>query len=149
MTHIATIYIFDLFFICAAKNLQCYDQLPEKLADGKEKAVGSQKKCKARTNYCWKIDTPAGIGKGCGGSINDDDDVDDDHDGVGVKLGVIKSSFSGAISDSCNTIVLGDSHRGCACHTNLCNTATITKASNQLKAGISLTLMYSFYTSVI
>ena len=120
--------------------------MPEKLAEGQEKALGLQKKCKARTNYCWKIETPAGIGKGCGDSIDDDDGIDDDHGGVGVRLGVVKSLFSGALSDSCNMVVLGGPHRGCACHTSLCNTATFTKASNPLKAGILLRLMYSFYT---
>ena len=117
-------------FVFIAKVLQCYSRSPEQLAEGEEKAIGINKTCRSSTSYCWKAETPAGIAQGCGES----------------ELSLIFSLLFGTMSDSCNTINLGDSYTGCVCHTNLCNTASIKKASSLLKAGILLTLIYSIYT---
>ena len=104
--------------------------MPEQLAKGEEKAIGINKTCRSSTSYCWKAETPAGIAQGCGES----------------ELSFMFSLLFGTMSDSCNTINLGDSYTGCVCHTNLCNTASIKKASNILKAEILLTLIYGLYT---
>ena len=117
-------------FVFIAKVLQCYSRSPEQLAEGEEKAIGINKTCRSSTSYCWKAETPAGIAQGCGES----------------ELSLIFSLLFGTMSDSCNTINLGESYTGCVCHTNLCNTASIKKASSLLKAGILLTLIYSIYT---
>ena len=117
------------YIIFVAKHLECYEQLPEQLAEGQEKAMGLKRKCRATTNYCWKTDTPAGIGQGCGGS---------DLEGV-------FSLLFGQLSDSCNTISFGDSYTGCTCHGDMCNTATIVMGSNGFKAGLSFIWLFSLY----
>ena len=46
-----------------AIKLNCYQQSPEKLEDGKEKVLGVVTDCGWRANSCIKIDTQAGIGQ--------------------------------------------------------------------------------------
>ena len=117
------------YIIFVAKHLECYEQLPEQLAEGQEKAMGLKRRCQASTGYCWKTDTPAGIGQGCGGS---------DLEGV-------FSLLFGQLSDSCNTISFGDSYTGCTCHGDMCNTATIALGSNGFKAGLLFIWLFSLY----
>ena len=113
-----------------AKILKCYEQSPEKLDEGQEKALGFVEDCDSRTTSCIKTDTPAGIGQGCEG-----------RDAVGA----VFSLLVGRLTDSCTTINFGgESYTGCACHTNLCNTAPTIKqssASNSFMTIILLTII--------
>ena len=119
----------DFLIIIVAKNLHCHSQLPEKLAEGQEKATGLRTRCDAETSYCWKTDTPGGIGQGCA-----DRDVQE----------VVTYAF-GQLSGSCATMELGDPYTICACHSDMCNTAPIIKGSNGFKAGLLFTWISSFY----
>ena len=80
----------DFLIIIVAKNLHCHSQLPEKLAEGQEKATGLRTRCDAETSYCWKSDTPGGIGQGCA-----DRDVQE-----------VVTYAVGQLSDSCATMEL-------------------------------------------
>ena len=119
----------DFLIIIVAKNLHCHSQLPEKLAEGQEKAMGAKKRCQPITTHCWKTDTPAGIGQGCGDT----------------ELGEVFSLLFGQLYDSCNTLKLGDAYTFCACHGDMCNTATIVLGSNGFKAGLLFIWLFSLY----
>ena len=103
--------------------------MPEKLADGEEQAIGLSTECDRATSYCWKTDTPAGIGQGCGED----------------EFGDVFELLFGTMSDSCNTITLGDSYEGCACHSDKCNTASQMTPSNTSKRAFLSTVIVGFY----
>ena len=125
-------YILRTFNIIAAKVLHCHSQLPQKLVDDSPIGMGTKKECRSETNYCWKTDTPAGIARGCGQG----------------ELGLLFSLLFGQQSDSCNTISFGDSYTGCTCHSDYCNTGTISKIElGNWKFGLIFTMMFISYIS--
>ena len=119
--------ILRTFYIIVAKVLHCHSQLPQKFDDDAPVDMGTKKECRSETNYCWKTDTPAGIARGCGER----------------ELGLIFSLLFGQQSDSCNTISFGDSYTGCTCHSDYCNTATISKIGlGKWKIGLIFTMIF-------
>ena len=91
--------------------------------------MGLLTKCGTNASYCWKTDTPAGIGQGCGEG----------------ESGAVFELLFGAMSDSCNTVKLGDSYTGCVCHSDKCNTAFPMTTSNPPKAVFLSTVILGLY----